>query len=179
MSRPLDDMEEELERDNISEDSRRLLCELDDMFISDDQIKDKGALLGSFSSSKKKLYVLEVIALLIVAVLCGAATVTRLMTIPAVIVTIVLCIVIGVYQKQFHMYLVVYENALAIKAQSRNQHKIVEEELGIALCKDVVIEGGIMYIVLTIRNVYELKHLKNMERAAYLINKQIGQYKVR
>lgn len=53
-TRALDDMEHELDADKPWSDyGRRLLWELADLFISDDQVQNKGELLNSFVSDRK------------------------------------------------------------------------------------------------------------------------------
>lgn len=119
------DVDEELEEKKLSEKTVKSIRKMGNFYLSQDQLINKGNLLGHFKSGRF-----------------------------------------------FRTYIDVYENAIVGTAEIITSEKPKKINIGYAYLERAVVENGILYLIMCDEEIYRLRYLKEVERIAYLINKQ-------
>ena len=120
------DQQEMIEKRKPSEKLVKAVRNLADIYASQEQLKNKGNLLGHYKS-----------------------------------------------RGFLKMYIDIYERAAIGKAESSKTKKSEDFQWGYARLSMAVVESGILYLVMNDENMYRLKHIKEAEKVAYMINEQM------
>ncbi len=120
-----DDMEAALDRQEVPEKVARAFRNYGDLYISGEQLNNKGSLLGHYKS-----------------------------------------------RGFLRTYIDVYERAIIGKAEFGGGKKTENFRWGFACLKEAVAEDGALYLNMNDGKIYRIRHLKNAELIAYLINGQ-------
>lgn len=177
-TRKLDDIEHELERDKPwNEHSRRLLYEIADGLTAQEQLKEKGKLIGSFKTNKRELFYRIAFA---VIVAFGSFTLLKIsfyFVIFSAIIVVILSVRLRKCISKFQMKIDIYENAIIGKVQFSHEKNLQKLENGIAYYKFAHEKAGCVYIVLYNDTVCRLRYMREGKKIAYLLNKQKGKEK--
>lgn len=177
-TRKLDDIEHELERDKPwNEHSRRLLYELADSFTAQEQLKNKGKLIGSFKTNKSGMYYRIAFAVIVALASVALLKVSFYFVIFSVIIVMILSVWLLRCIRKFQMGIDIYENAIIGRVEFSHEKNLRKLENGIAYYKFAHEKAGCVYIVLYNDTVCRLRYMKDGKKIAYLLNKQKGKEK--
>ena len=177
-NRCLDDMEYELERDKPhSENSSRLLSQMADSFISEEQLNNKGKLIGSFKTDKRRLFCRIIFAFGIISGTFMLIRFSAYFILPFVATVILMVIWILWCLKNFRMFIDVYENAVVGKVEFSHERKLVNLVGGTAYYKRAEELEGDIYITLYDDKECRLRYMRDTKWIVYLLNRQKGMEK--
>ncbi len=173
--RCLDDMEYELERDKPhSENSSRLLSQLADSFISEEQLNNKGKLIGSFKTDKRRLLCRIIFAF---GMTLGTLMLIRF-SVYFILLFGLMLILMTIWilwcLRKFRMFIDIYENAVIGKVEFSHERKLVDLVGGTAYYKRAVELQGDIYITLYDDKVCRLRYMRDTKWIVYLLNRQKG-----
>ncbi|MDE7341442.1 MAG: hypothetical protein K2N80_12945 [Lachnospiraceae bacterium] len=173
----LDDMEEELDRDRSSERSSELFDQLAAMLIADDQLENRGELLGHFAPNKKIMFIVISILGLLAAIMFVLWVKIAfiyfflfMLSLGAMIIWGIIC------KKRLEIYIDIYEKAIVGRAESNYNKKMENISRGIAYIDRALAARGILYLVMfDEKEIYRFKYLENANQISYMINRRIAQ----
>lgn len=173
----LDDMEEELEKDKPNGRVNKLINELANMLIAEEQIKDKGCLIGHYASSKRGILLGAVLCIIIEIVVFFLFLKDLFYFIFLFLILGLWVLVWGFFVKnQLGTFIDLYENAIVGKAESNQYKKKKAFSHGIFYFEEAIVEKGVLYLVLfDEKEIYRFKNFKNADIVSYLINERIAE----
>lgn len=177
-ARRLNDMEHELELDKpFSEYSSRLLSQIADSIISEQQFNEKGNLIGSFKTNRKGM----LYRMMLASVLILTTFILTRFSVYSIFLLVVTIVLLSVWlwrcSIKYQMFIDIYDNAIVGKVEFPHERKLRDLKGGIAYYKFAEEQGGNIYITLYDDKVCRLRYMQDAKKIVYLLNRQKGMRK--